>query len=156
MWEILAVFLAKNVWSLLVGLAGGLGAVGWYLTQKRSPNPFNLLKFFGGFNIFQGAVIGKLAYWGIIAVIAIGIYHKTFIAPTYKTVDNSKTTIGTVQKYYSGPENRPDTNFYGIKAGPLQLGFRFQGREKAEPIKKEAVIKPAKKSFNLFNIFKKK
>ena len=47
---------------------------------------FNLLKFFTGFNIFNGEKLGKLVFYFILIAIGIGIYHKTFVAKTTTTI----------------------------------------------------------------------
>lgn len=44
--------------------------------------PFSLLKFFAGFNIFSGARLGKLVFYFILIAIAIGVYHNTFLKRT--------------------------------------------------------------------------
>jgi hypothetical protein len=37
---------------------------------------FNAMKFIGGFNIFAGGVQGKLIYYGLLAILAFGLYHQ--------------------------------------------------------------------------------
>ena len=40
--------------------------------------PFSLVRFFGGFNIFDGAKLGKLLFYAVLITIALTIYHKAF------------------------------------------------------------------------------
>jgi hypothetical protein len=39
---------------------------------------FNILKFLGGFNIFNGEKLGKLVFYAVLIIIALTIYHKAF------------------------------------------------------------------------------
>jgi hypothetical protein len=86
--------------------------------------PFLPLKFLAGFNIFDGEKLGKLVFYAILICVAIGIYHKTFVMPTYKTVQQTHITQpGTVTIYQDG--KKPDDHFIGAKVWKLKLGVSW-------------------------------
>ena len=39
---------------------------------------FNILKFLGGFNIFNGEKLGKLVFYAVLIIVGLTIYHKAF------------------------------------------------------------------------------
>jgi|GEM_PF-6219680 len=57
---------------------------------------FSISKFFGGFNIFAGAVQGKLIFYAIIIAVAFGVYQK-IIQPTVRTDYKNQITAENVQ-----------------------------------------------------------
>ena len=59
---------------------------------------FSISKLFKGFNIFNGASLGKLLFYGSLVAIGIGIYHATFVKRTSVTYDNTK--ISGVQQLH--------------------------------------------------------
>ncbi len=83
--------------------------------------PFSILTFLGGFNIFNGAKLGKLFFYAIIIAVCIGIYHKTFVAPTFKTTQNIQIRDHQPVTIYSGlaPEKN---SFIGVHIWKVKLG----------------------------------
>jgi hypothetical protein len=76
--------------KFLLGLKFGwvivivLGVViGGSLIRNIFTGSFSVGKFLGGFNIFTGSVQGKLIYYGLLAILAFGLYHQL----TRATVD---------------------------------------------------------------------
>ncbi len=67
-------------------IAGMVGAVIFIgvLVFNLIKGTFSISKFFGGFNIFAGAVQGKLIFYAIILAVAFGVYQK-IIQPTVRT-----------------------------------------------------------------------
>ncbi len=83
--------------------------------------PFSIIKFFTGFNIFDGVKLAKLIFIGILIAVGIGIYHKTFVAPTFKTVQ--KVIIQDHGTFYLGPDQNPKKdNFIGVHIWKVKLG----------------------------------
>lgn len=80
---------------------------------------FNLIRFFAGFNIFNGEKLGKLIFYAILIAIGLGIYHKTFIAPTQKTnIIRPQNVI--IQQY------KNKDLFLGIKIWKIKLGVGIE------------------------------
>ena len=77
---------------------------------------FNILKLFAGFNIFNGEKLGKLIFYAILIAIGIGVYHKTFIAPTQKTVISKPQTV-IMNKC------EKDFAFVGVQLWRIKLGM---------------------------------
>jgi len=69
--------------------------------------PFSIIKFFTGFNIFDGAKLGKLLFYTILIVIALTIYHKAFEPKNITKVEKIEKQI-----IYEGC---PDANVIGVK-----------------------------------------
>jgi len=83
---------------------------------------FSLLKFLSGFNIFNGAKLAKIIFYGILLALGIGIYHKLFIQPTYKT--NQTTTITQPENVYISPAPKTnDVMFVGVKVWRIRFGL---------------------------------
>jgi hypothetical protein len=53
---------------------------------------FSPTKFLGGFNIFTGSIQGKLIYWGVLAILAFGLYHQ-LTRPTWNYDTDYKNNI---------------------------------------------------------------
>ena len=66
-----------------VALVGG-GFVLFTLIRNILTGAFSVTKFASGFNIFSGGVQGKLIYYGLLAILAFGLYHQLTRA-TYDT-----------------------------------------------------------------------
>ena len=67
----------------IAGIVGVVIFVG-VLVFNILKGTFSISKFFGGFNVFAGAVQGKLIFYAIIAAVAFGVYQK-IIQPTVRT-----------------------------------------------------------------------
>ena len=76
--------------------------------------PFSVVKFLGGFNIFSGARLGKLLFYFILIAVALGIYHKTFLSRTIQQDIKANTVVIQAQ----------DKNafFFGVKLWKLKIG----------------------------------
>jgi hypothetical protein len=83
--------------------------------------PFSILTFLGGFNIFNGAKLAKLLFYGILIAVGIGIYHKTFVAPTYKTVQSIQIKDHQPVTIYQDQKPKKD-NFIGVQVWKIKLG----------------------------------
>jgi len=77
---------------------------------------FSLVKLLSGFALWKGSVLGKLIFYAIIIAIGIGIYHKTFIAPTHTTI------ITKPEKVIVDGKCDKDFAFVGIKLWKIKLG----------------------------------
>lgn len=151
MMTIILAFLSKYA----IGIVTLVGGLIWYIIQSKNPNPFSLLKFLGGFNLFTGAVVGKWVFYLLVAIIGCHLYYNALIRPTHQTVDKSITNIDRVDKFYNGVENKPDNSFFGIKMGALKLGVGWDGAStgKVEYTDKSQ-LKVKKNNFNLFKFLK--
>lgn len=78
---------------------------------------FSILKFFQGFNIFNGEKLGKLVFYAALIVIGIGIYHKVFVAKT------NITKIETVEKQIIMQDCPDKDKFIGMQIWKLKLGL---------------------------------
>ncbi len=47
-------------------------------SEEEIMEPFSIIKFLTGFNIFDGAKLGKLLFYLILIAICLTIYHKAF------------------------------------------------------------------------------
>jgi len=74
---------------------------------------FSLLKLFGGFNIFNGVVLGKLLWNIAVTIVCLAVFWKIFLAPT-----NVTHQTGTITNVASCE----DKAFVGIKFWFLKLG----------------------------------
>jgi hypothetical protein len=83
---------------------------------------FNLVTFLAGFNIFNGEKLAKLIFYGILIAAGIGIYHKTFIAPTYKTIKTTQIVRPKEVTIYEDNDNRKD-KFIGLQVWKLRAGI---------------------------------
>lgn len=54
---------------------------------------FSAIKFFKGFNVFDGERLAKLLFYGILIAIGIGIYHKVFIAKDKETNQKAEKIV---------------------------------------------------------------
>ena len=59
---------------------------------------FSILKFLGGFNIFNGEKLGKLLFYLILIAAALGVYSK-IVQPTQKTIVQEQK----IEHYYNAP-----------------------------------------------------
>lgn len=57
--------------AIIAGIVLGLS-----LLKNIVSGSFSIAKFAGGFNIFAGGVQGKLIYYGVLIILAIGLYHQ--------------------------------------------------------------------------------
>lgn len=55
--------------------------------------PFSIIKFLTGFNIFDGAKLGKLLFYGILIAVAITIYHQAFAPKNITKIEKIETQI---------------------------------------------------------------
>jgi hypothetical protein len=74
----------KFGWLLLIG--GGL-LIGGSIIKNIFTGSFSVGKFLGGFNLFAGGVQGKLIYYGILAILAFGLYYQLTRATTNYDTD---------------------------------------------------------------------
>ncbi len=84
----------------------------------------SLIKFFSGFNIFNGEKLAKLVFYAILIFIGIGIYTKTFIEPKFKYVTDNKQTIQSAQEVHNHYEQitvKNEDKFSLLKIGGLKL-----------------------------------
>ena len=79
-----------------------------------------LIKFFSGFAIWKGEVIGKLLYYTIIVSICLGVFWAIFLKPQFKTIQNAQTI-----QNITTPEQK-DFMFLGIKFWKLKLGVSVE------------------------------
>ena len=75
-----------------------------------------LAKFFSGFQIWRGEVIGKLLYYTIIVSVCLAVFWAIFLKPQFKTIQ----TAQTIQNITT-PEHK-DFMFFGIKVWKIKLG----------------------------------
>jgi hypothetical protein len=59
-------------------------------------------KFFGGFNIFSGAVLGKIVYFLIIISVCLGIFWKVFIAPSHNQNQQAESITNITEQQDEG------------------------------------------------------
>lgn len=76
--------------------------------------PFSLLKWFQGFNIFKPSKLAKLAFFAIIVIVGIGIYHKIFVAKT------TSVHVAKGATYNAAPEPVRDTVKIGVGCNMLR------------------------------------
>jgi hypothetical protein len=133
--------LVKMVLGLIKGVLGmkfGLlllivvaSIVGITLIKNIFSGSFNIAKFAGGFNIFTGSVQGKLIYYGLLAILAFGLYHQLTRA-TYDTDYTSNYKNNIVWNRDVAIDQRqiipPTPKCYGLSLGGTCLGFTFQGK----------------------------
>lgn len=74
----------KFGWIILIVV--GILVVG-SLLKNILTGSFSLGKFASGFNIFAGGVQGKLIYFGLLAILAFGLYHQLTKATTEYNTD---------------------------------------------------------------------
>lgn len=86
--------------------------------------PFSILTFLSGFNIFNGVKLAKLLFYAILIAVGIGIYHKTFVAPTYKTVQSIQIRDHQPVTIYQDSKQKKD-NFVGVQLWKLKLGVNW-------------------------------
>lgn len=88
---------------------------------------FSLTKLLGGFAFWQGPKIGKIIFYAVICIIALGVYHKIFFARS--VVTNQKTIIQRADnvsvKTGSQDSGKEDNIFLGVKLWRLKLGLRI-------------------------------
>lgn len=60
---------------------------------------FSILKFLGGFNIFNGEKLGKLLFYILIVIGCLALWNK-LVAPTHKTVVQEQK----ITNYYAVPQ----------------------------------------------------
>lgn len=63
----------KFGWVIFIILGG---IVGGSLIKNIISGSFSIGKLASGFNIFAGGVQGKLIYWGLLAILAFGLYSQ--------------------------------------------------------------------------------
>ena len=87
--------------------------------------PFNLYKFFSGFNLSNGGVLGKVMYYGLIALLVagtlLGIYHKLFIAKS------TSVHVASGATYVASPEPAKDLMQAGCSIGRAYLRAGYEG-----------------------------
>jgi len=71
---ILKFIMGMKIGTAIALIGGGLVLI--TLIRNILIGTFNVSKFAGGFNIFSGSIQGKLIYWGILAILAFGLYHQ--------------------------------------------------------------------------------
>ena len=129
------------MWLWILGGVGGLISVILGLNIKSGA--FSLTKFIGGFAFWKGAVIGKLLYWGIIAAVVLGVYHK-ITQPTYNYDTSYRNVIqGNTEVTIDQKQVIPTSEeavFLGVKLFGLKVGIGFGNRPKVEN-KKETIKK---------------
>jgi len=76
---------------------------------------FSIIKLFSGFNIFNGAKLGKLVFYFVLIAIALGIYHKTFLMRTIRQDIKAETVIIQAQD--------KSALFLGIKLWKAKIGI---------------------------------
>jgi hypothetical protein len=74
----------KFGWIIVIVL--GL-IIGGSLIRNIFTGSFSVAKFLGGFNIFAGGIQGKLIYYGILALLAFGLYYQLTRATTNYDTD---------------------------------------------------------------------
>lgn len=80
---------------------------------------FSVVKFFSGFNIFQGDKLAKLIFYAILIIVGIGIYHKVFVSKS------NVTKIEKVEKQIIYQDCPDKDNFVGVKIWKFRLGLNF-------------------------------
>ena len=68
-------FLLGLKFGWIIAIVVGV-VVGGSLIRNIFTGSFSVGKFLGGFNIFTGSVQGKLIYYGLLAILAFGLYHQ--------------------------------------------------------------------------------
>jgi len=86
----------KFGWLLLI--VGGI-IMGGSIIKNIFTGSFSVAKFAGGFNIFAGGVQGKLIYYGLMIVLALGLYHQITRA-TYDYDTDYKNNIRNNRDVY--------------------------------------------------------
>ena len=74
----------KFGWLLLIGI--GL-ILGLSVVKNIISGTFSVTKLAGGFNILSGPIQGKLIYYGVMAILAFGLYHQLTRATTNYDTD---------------------------------------------------------------------
>ena len=126
----------KFGWLILivVGVIFGLSII-----KNIMSGSFNVAKFAGGFNPFVGSVQGKLIYYGLMIILALGLYHQltratfdTDYTNTYKNNvhHNEEVTIDQSQ-HIDTPE---DALLIGIKIFGFKIGISAQATSKPATI----------------------
>jgi len=113
----------KFGWAIFLGVGVIFGGS---IIKNILGGSFSVTKLLGGFNLFAGGVQGKLIYYGVILILAFGLYHQLTRATTnydtdYKNNINHNQDVLVDQRV--GTNNACDVNlFFGlIKIGCKQL-----------------------------------
>lgn len=80
---------------------------------------FSLVKLLGGFNLLNGEKLGKLLFQVAIIAVCLGIFYKTFVLPTSKTIIQKPQNVIINQ-------DKPEKLFLGAKCFGLNLGFSLR------------------------------
>jgi hypothetical protein len=79
---------------------------------------FSLLKFFGGFNIFNGEKLAKLLFWAILIAAGIGVYHNAF-KPKTVTINQAPVT------YHTETIVKDQPNIASLQLWRIRLGVSY-------------------------------
>lgn len=86
---------------------------------------FSLIKFFTGFNVFDGAKLGKLLFYLILIAFGIGVYHKLFVQRTIDKIQ--QTSIQHVEHLtLSQDHDSRKEIFFGVRVRRLKLGISYE------------------------------
>ena len=87
--------------------------------------PFSLIKFITGFNIFNGAKLGKLIFFLILVAFGIGVYHKLFVQRTIDKIQ--RTSIQHVEhlELTQDHDSRKEI-FFGLRIRRFKLGVSYE------------------------------
>lgn len=85
----------------------------------KSITSFNVLTFFGGFNILSGKVWGKVIYISLICFGVLLLWNK-FTAPTYETSNDVK--IEKVENYHAVPVKKTN-DWFVLTLFNMKFGF---------------------------------
>lgn len=129
--------------AIVVGIV-----VGGSIIRNIFTGSFNVMKFASGFNIFAGGVQGKLIYYGLLAILAFGLYHQLTRA-TYDTdyTSNYKNNIVWNRDVNIDQKqiiNNPEDNLMiGIKIFGFKIGISRPVKSKViQNINNKAIINP--------------
>jgi len=87
--------------------------------------PFSLIKFITGFNIFDGAKLAKLIFFFILIAFGIGVYHKLFVQ---RTIDKIQQTSIQHVEHLELTQNHDARKeiFFGVRLRRLKLGISYE------------------------------
>ena len=63
---------------------------------------FSLVKWFSGWNIFNGEKLGKMLYYLAIIAICLGVFWKLFVAPTHSQNQQAETITNITEQKEDG------------------------------------------------------
>lgn len=123
----------KFGWLLLI--VGGITLL-LSLVRNIATGSFSVAKFASGFNPFLGGVQDKLIYYGILALLAFGLYHQLTKSTTefntdYKNNIHNNRDVIVDQRVGTGKE---DLAFVGIKLFGLKIGVGIEGNQSSKVV----------------------